>query len=143
MFRGIVPSVLKSRGLFVAVVLSSLLFGLAHFGNIVSRPDQSIAITAAQAFGAFTQGIGLIAVRLATDTIWPVMAVHFLGDLFGQVGGLPIVLSNVVESTVMLAFGVWVYRRYRTEMERSLLASDADKPAPHVRTAARDSATRG
>ena len=125
MFRGIVPRVLRSRGLLGAVVLSSLLFGLAHFGNIVSRPDQSIAITAAQALGAFTQGIGLVAVRLATDTIWPVMLVHFLGDLFGQMGGLPIVLSNVIESTVMLAFGVWIYRRHRTDMQRSLLANDA------------------
>ena len=110
MFRGLMPRVLRSRGLLIAVVLSSLLFGLAHFGNIVSRPDQSVAITAAQALGAFTQGIGLVAVRLAMDTIWPVMLVHFLGDLFGQLGGLPIVLSNVIESVVMLVFGIWVYR---------------------------------
>ncbi len=141
MFRGIMPRVLRSRGLLVAVVLSSLLFGLAHFGNIVSRPDQSVAITAAQALGAFTQGIGLVAMRLAMDTIWPVMLVHFLGDLFGQLGGLPIVLSNVIESTVMLVFGIWVYRRHRTEMEQSLLASDADEPAKRAATSVRDGAT--
>jgi membrane protease YdiL (CAAX protease family) len=141
MFRGIVPRVLRSRGLLVAVIVSSLLFGLAHFGNIVSRPDQSVAITAAQALGAFTQGIGLVAVRLAMDTIWPVMLVHFLGDLFGQIGGLPIVLSNVIESTVMLAFGVWVYRRHRREMERSLLADDAQTSAMPVTRSTSDHAT--
>jgi len=143
MFRGVVPRVLRSRGLLVAVVLSSLLFGLAHFGNIVSRPDQSVAITAAQALGAFTQGVGLVAMRLAMDTIWPVMLVHFLGDLFGQVGGLPIVLSNVIESTVMLVFGIWVYRRYRDEMARSLLADDAVEPTGRAATSAPDRATRG
>ena len=141
MFRGIVPRVLRSRGLLVAVVLSSLLFGLAHLGNIVSRPDQSVAITAAQALGAFTQGIGLVAIRLATDTIWPVMLIHFLDDLFGQLGGLPIVLGNVVESTVMLVFGIWVYRRHRTEMEQSLLASDVDQLATGLSTPNRDRAT--
>jgi len=125
MFRGILPRVLRSRGLLVAIIVSSLLFGLAHLGNIVSRPDQSVTTTAAQAFGAFTQGIGLVAVRLATDTIWPVMVIHFLGDLFGQLGGLPLVLSNVIDSTVMLVFGIWIYRHHRAVMERSLFADDA------------------
>lgn len=141
MFRGIVPRVLRSRGLLVAVVLSSLLFGLAHFGNIVSRPDQSVAITAAQALGAFTQGIGLVVVRLVMDTIWPVMLVHFLGDLFGQLGGLPIVLSNVIESTAMLVFGIWVYRGHRTELEQSLLATDTDEAVARVTTRTHDRAT--
>lgn len=128
MFRGIMPRVLRSRGLLVAVVVSSLLFGLAHFGNLVSRPDQSVAITAAQALGVFTEGIGLVAVRLATNTIWPVMLVHFLSDLFGQVGGMPVVLANVIESVVMLVFGAWVYRRYRADMQQSLDATDVDDP---------------
>jgi len=143
MFRGIVPRVLRSRGLLVAVVVSSLLFGLAHFGNIVSRPDQSVAITAAQALGAFTQGIGLVVVRLAMDTIWPVMLVHFLGDLFGQLGGLPIVLSNVIESTVMLLFGIWVYRRHRSGSERSLLATDIEAPSADAGTSLPDGALGG
>ena len=143
MFRGIVPRALRSRGLLVAVILSSLLFGLAHFGNIVSRPDQSVAITAAQALGAFTQGIGLVAVRLATNTIWPVMLVHFFGDLFGQLGGLPVVLSNVIESTLMLVFGIWIYRRHRAAMEQSLFAIDTDGPGLQVATARRDRAMGG
>jgi membrane protease YdiL (CAAX protease family) len=124
MFRGIVPRVLRDRGLLVAVVVSSLFFGLAHFGNIISRPDQAVAITAAQAFGAFTQGIGLVALRLVNNTIWPVMLIHLLGDLFGQVGAVPIVLANVVESTVMLIYGIWIYRRYRSDLERSLAVDD-------------------
>jgi len=124
MFRGVMPRVLRDRGLLVAVVVSSLFFGLAHFGNIISRPDQSVAITAAQALGAFTQGIGLVALRLVNNTIWPVMLIHLLGDLFGQVGGVPIVLANVIESTVMLVYGIWIYRRYRPELQRSLDTRD-------------------
>jgi membrane protease YdiL (CAAX protease family) len=124
MFRGIMPRVLRSHGLLVATVLSSVLFGLAHFGNILSRPDQSVAITAAQALGAGTQGFGLVALRLANATIWPVMLIHFMGDLFGQLGGVPIVLANVVESVVMLVYGVWVYRRYRAELAAELAVDD-------------------
>ena len=119
MFRGIIPRVLRSRGLIWVVVLSSLLFGLAHFGNILSRPDQSVAITAAQAVGAFSEGIGLIAIRLATRTVIPVMVIHFLSDLFLQIGGLPTIPVNVFQSVVMLLFGIWILRRYRRELAES------------------------
>jgi membrane protease YdiL (CAAX protease family) len=124
MFRGIMPRVLRSHGLLIATVISSVFFGLAHFGNILSRPDQSVAITAAQALGAGTQGFGLVALRLANATIWPVMLIHFLADLFGQLGGMPIVLANVIESVVMLVYGIWVYRRYRAEMAAELDVDD-------------------
>lgn len=116
MFRGVIPRVLRSRGLAWVVILSSLLFGLVHFGNILSRPDQSVAITAAQAVGAFTQGIGLVAVRLATGTVIPIMVIHFLSDLFLQLGGFPSIPANVIESVVMLVFGVWILRKYRREL---------------------------
>ena len=119
MFRGIIPRVLRSRGLVWVVVLSSLLFGLVHFGNILSRPEQSVAITAAQAVGALTQGIGLIAVRLATRTVLPVLVIHFLSDLFLQLGGFPSIPANVIESVVMLAFGIWILRKYRRELAES------------------------
>jgi membrane protease YdiL (CAAX protease family) len=124
MFRGIMPRVLRGRGLLAAVVVSSVFFGLAHFSNILSRPDQSVAITAAQALGAGTEGIGLVALRLANATIWPVMVIHFLGDLFGQIGGMPVVLANVVESTVMLVYGIWIYRTYRADLQAELDAPD-------------------
>ena len=119
MFRGIIPRVLRSRGLIWVVVVSSLLFGLAHFGNILSRPDQSVAITAAQAVGAFSEGIGLVAIRLATRTVIPVMVIHFLSDLFLQLGGFPTIPANVIQSVVMLIFGVWILRRYRRELAES------------------------
>ncbi len=127
MFRGIVPRVLRDRGLVTAIVLSSLLFGLAHFGNILSRPDQSVAITAAQALGSFTEAIGVMAVRLAMGTLWPVMLVHFLADLFGQLGGAPVVAWHVVYSIAFLVYGVWVYRRHRAQMLESLQAADSGR----------------
>ena len=121
MFRGIMPRVLRDRGLLVAVVVSSLFFGLAHFGNIISRPDQSVAITAAQALGAFTQGIGLVAsAREQHDLAGDADPRLPGGDLFGQVGGVPIVLANVIESIVMLVYGIWIYRRFRAELEQGL-----------------------
>lgn len=116
MFRGILPRVLRPAGLVWVVVLSSLLFGLVHFGNLLSRPDQSVAITAAQALGAFSEGIGLIALRLAMRSVVPVMVVHALGDLFLRLGGLPLIPVNVVQSILFLVFGIWLLRRHRAEL---------------------------
>jgi membrane protease YdiL (CAAX protease family) len=116
MFSGILPRVLRSRGLVWAVVLSALLFGLVHFGNVISRPDQSIAITAAQAVGVFSGGIGFISIRLVTRSVIPVMAVHYFLDLFLQLGGLPVVLANVIQSVILLIFGIVILRRYRREI---------------------------
>ena len=116
MFSGILPRTLRSKGLAWMVVLSALLFGLAHFGNLASRPDQSAAITAAQALGVFTQGIGLVAIRLVTRSLFAVMAIHFAEDLILQIGGFPIVPANVIESTLFLVFGIWLLRKYRSEL---------------------------
>jgi hypothetical protein len=37
---------------------------------------------------------------------------------------MPIVLANVIESVVMLVYGIWVYRRYRAEMAAELDVDD-------------------
>lgn len=116
LFRGIVPRILRPAGLAWVVILSSLLFGLVHFGNLLTRPDQSVAITAAQALGAFTEGIGFVALRLVNRSVIPVMVIHALGDLFLQLGGLPIVPVNVIQSVLFLVYGVWLLRRYRAEL---------------------------
>jgi hypothetical protein len=116
MFNGILPRVLRSKGLLWVVILSPLLFGLAHFGNILSRPDQSVAITAGQALGVFTGGIGLLAVRLATRSLIPVMILHGASDLILQLGGFPLVLASVIQSILLLVFGIWVLRWYRREL---------------------------
>jgi len=116
MFSGILPRILRSRGLVWAVVLSALLFGLAHFGNLLSRPDQSFAITAAQALGVFSIGVGFIAIRLVTGSLVLVMVIHYFEDLFLQLGGMPAILANVIQSIIMLIFGIWLLRRYRQEL---------------------------
>jgi uncharacterized protein len=126
MFSGILPRALSSKGLAWMVVLSALLFGLAHFGNLVSRPDQSAAITAAQALGVFTQGIGLVAIRLVTRSLLAVMAIHFAEDLILQLGAFPIVPANVIESTLFLLFGIWLLRKYRSELASDVKATSIE-----------------
>jgi hypothetical protein len=67
-------------------------------------------IIAAQAFGAGVQGVGFAALRLRTNTIWPLIAIHALHDLFLQMGTLPIPLIEVPIDTILLVYGIFLLR---------------------------------
>lgn len=113
MWRGVVLTVLRPLGIWPAVLLSSLLFGLGHLGNSSLRGFSVMIL--AQAFGAAVQGVGLAAIRLRTNTIWPLIAIHALHDLFLQTGHLPIALIEVPIDTIFLIYGIVLLRRSKRE----------------------------
>lgn len=120
LFRGVILGLLRPTGTWRAVLLSSLLFGLAHLGNIVLRGNPGL--TALQALGAGTQGVGLAALRLRTNTIWPILAIHAVHDLFLQLGYLPIPLADAANSIIMLAYGIYLLRQ--SSIRESLKAEE-------------------
>ena len=81
-FRGILFRIMnKSLGSWLAILISSLLFGLAHIGNPNASVYSSIAIT-------LEAGIILSAAYLFTHRLWMVIGMHFawnftLGGIFG------------------------------------------------------------
>lgn len=133
LYRGAILSLLRPRGIWPAVLISSLLFGLVHFSNIVLRGNPGLI--ALQALGAFTGGIGMAALRLRTRTIWTVIVLHALHDLFFQLGGLPVAVSDAINSTVLMLYAIYLLRpSVRAEMEpepgiRQRSAADAGAPA--------------
>jgi len=77
--RGIVLRALKPTGTTRTVVISSLLFGLVHIGNLLYRNP---FIVFAQMIGALVHGIDLSATGLRTNTtIWFTVILHGLHDL--------------------------------------------------------------
>jgi membrane protease YdiL (CAAX protease family) len=108
LWRGVMLGLLRPTGLWRAVLVSSLLFGLGHLGNSALRGPS--AIIAAQAFGAAVQGVGFAALRLRTNTIWPLIVLHAVHDLFLQMGVLPIPLVEVPIDTALLIYGIVVLR---------------------------------
>ena len=116
--RGIVIRILEPSGVIRAVLISSLLFGLLHLGNLVIRGG-SPAISVAQAVGAFSFGVGFAALRIRTRTIWPLIALHMVCDLVLNTMSLPLIPVAVAQDVALLVIGIYLIRDYlfrRTSM---------------------------
>lgn len=109
--RGVVQRLLAPTGTAKAVWLGSALFGASHLTNVLFRP--SVGLVAAQAFGAFCFGVGYAALRWRTNTIWPLMVLHFATDLFASIGGLPKIPVLVAQDVVLVALGAYLIRKGR------------------------------
>jgi membrane protease YdiL (CAAX protease family) len=112
--RGVVQRLLAPTGISKAVWLGSVLFGASHLTNVLFRP--SVGLVLSQAFGAFCFGVGYAALRWRTNTIWPLMVLHFATDLFASVGGLPKIPVLVAQDCVLLALGAFLIHRRPTSL---------------------------
>ncbi len=110
LMRGIVLRMLKPLGVNRSVVISSLLFGLMHVGNLLYRNP---LIVLAQMVGAFVHGVGLASIRLRTNTIWFVVVLHALHDLFLQYSNFPIIPLDVVQVTLLMLYGLYLLRSWK------------------------------
>jgi membrane protease YdiL (CAAX protease family) len=118
LFRGLILGVLRPAGVWPAVWISSALFAAAHLPNMVF--GQPPAITMAQAVGTFCFGVGYAALRLRTGSVWPLMVLHFLTDLFLRIDALPAWAhwtAMVGGDTLLLVYGLLLLRRARQAPE--------------------------
>ena len=109
LWRGVMVGLLRPAGVWRSVLISSVLFGAAHLANSALR-GVSLLI-AAQAFGAAVQGIGFAALRLRTNTVWPLILIHAVHDLFLQMSALPIPLVEAPIATITAIYGIVLLRR--------------------------------
>ena len=129
LYRGAILGLLRPKGIWAAVLVSSLLFGLVHLSNIALHGNPGLI--ALQALGAATDGIGMAALRLRTRTIWPGIALHGVHDLFLQLGGLPVPLASAMYSILLMLYGVYLLRpSVRAQME----TEPVDAPLPRAGT---------
>lgn len=98
--RGLVLESLRWRGTTVAVVLSSLWFGLLHSLNLLS--GQPATATLAQIGFATAFGLAVGAVRVRVGTLWLPIALHGLYDVGVQLRGGEVVGPSWRELLVFL-----------------------------------------
>ena len=117
-FRGLFLRILGPTGRARAIWISSLLFGLAHIANLFVRSNPFLVF--AQMVGAGTGGVGMAGLRFGTNTIWLVLAIHFLEDFLLHYTRLPVVPVNVAQSVILFGVGLYILWKRRQEEKSSL-----------------------
>lgn len=118
-FRGIALRALLPKGIIKAALLSSVLFGMLHFVNLLEGAD--LLATFAQVIFAFLFGIAFAGPLLYSGSIWPLVMIHATQDFFAfwTTGGVAETatpaISDVLASVVLIlpfaAYGWWLIRR--------------------------------
>jgi membrane protease YdiL (CAAX protease family) len=116
--RGIFLRIFLPKGRLYAVLMSSLIFGLMHLGNLLIGADLGSTLT--QVVYATLIGIAFAGVMLYGSSIWPLIVIHALVDFFPKLSGPSADNSGVdiVSALVLIAvqipfaiYGCWLLRR--------------------------------
>lgn len=124
-FRGLPLSYLMrqwkdEKKIPVALLLSAVLFGLAHGGNLFAGADPGITLL--QVGGTMAIGVFLGAVYLRSGNLWPVIVIHTLNDVLAFLntadisGGVMVAdvtprdLRDLMLSVVLAGVGLWLIR---------------------------------
>ena len=87
LFRGLILNQMldkyknKRNFIFLAVILSSAIFGLRHLINLIVMPN-AVVSTIGQVFFTFFAGFYLSCLYIRTRNIWTCIIIHFLEDFF-------------------------------------------------------------
>jgi len=126
MYRGLMLQALLKKGVWKAVIISSLLFSLSHFMNALT--GWNLYHVLLQLTYSFALGFGWSAFALRTRTIWPLMLIHFLIDFISFIKSENIIkylqssqpdmndiIYSIILSTVFIIYGIVVTKSYIKE----------------------------
>ena len=139
----------KKSFIWVAILISSIIFGLRHFLNLITTPNTLIT-TIGQVLFTFMAGFYLCAVYLRTRNVWVCIIIHFLEDLFtgfwaivsssaataqtvdGTIGNMVMLIAvhsiYVISGVIMLKSKKWKYESlFECKEEACLDYSNSDE----------------
>lgn len=134
LFRGVIlPLMLRRwgstrRGIYIAVILSSSIFGLLHLLNLVMGRRDLLSTVSQIVYGAFF-GVYFSAVFLRNRSIWPAIITHALFDMAGNFEAIAVVSTygQVKEASLesalisgliclpLLLYGLFILRKVKPE----------------------------
>ena len=108
-FRGFLFTALEKRGRYMAAILSSLPFALAHLVNLASYPME---YTLLQVGAAFSLGFALSGLLWKTKKLWPCLLCHLLINLTGSGALSPLGVGLTILCIFLYAgFGILLLRK--------------------------------
>lgn len=117
-FRGLAMRALLPGGALRAVVITSVLFGVMHFGNLFGGAN--LTYTVVQVIASILGAVGLGAIRIRTNTAWGLVVLHAINDYtmfitrdeinVTQAQSTFLLVGKIAYTTVMLAYGLYLMR---------------------------------
>jgi uncharacterized protein len=110
-FRGLMLTALKPKGIWTAVIVTSVLFGLSHSLNVLSGKNLADIVT--QILYALAIGFAFAALVLKKGILYPLVLAHFLIDftaMIGRTDSLPVLNSvlGVAMTFVIGSYGLFI-----------------------------------
>lgn len=112
LYRGVMIHLLRHFSPMRITLLTAVLFGVSHMTNLIVRSNPALVL--AQGVGAFCFGVAYAALRLRTNTIWFLIALHAIHDLLLQLTNLPRIPLDVAQVTILLFYGLYLVRKSQT-----------------------------
>ena len=108
-YRGVLLRALEPRSRLLAVVLPATMFGLAHISQVIL--GNSLAEWLPQMLLIIPLAIGLGAVALRLESLWPLIVWHFAVDVTGSLAATTSPVYELIAIGFVLlvgAIGVWL-----------------------------------
>lgn len=77
-WRGMIVKALRPTGIMPTVLWSAFFFGIIHFNTILVGASPAYSLL--QVVASFLGGIGMAAIRLRMESLWPMILAHALND---------------------------------------------------------------
>ncbi len=131
-FRGLILRALRPAGLYLAVILSALLFGLPHLLNALSGIWDPV-FTLVDSLAAVGIGITFAAFVVRTGSIWPPILLHALINfnsllVQGSIAVPPQSLSSLVQTAafgaIFTLYGLFLLRPGRMQVPPRVQGND-------------------
>jgi len=115
-FRGIIINLLNRKGAKKAILISSVIFGVTHIGNVAG--GATLSLTLVQIVFAFVFGIVFAELFVLTKSLVPVILWHFIHDFLGYIQTPSAELSNSqllfftgIQTLVLLIYALFLWKK--------------------------------
>ncbi|BCJ93112.1 CAAX amino protease [Anaerocolumna cellulosilytica] len=115
-FRGIMITLLSRMGTKKAILISSVIFGLTHIGNVAGGAKLSLTIV--QIVFAFVFGIVFAELFVLTKSLVPVILWHFIHDFLGYIQTPSAELSNSqllfftgIQTLILILYAFFLWKK--------------------------------
>lgn len=116
-FRGIILKTLEVLGIKKAIIISALIFGVTHIGNVIGGAD--MMLTLIQISYAFIIGIVFAQLFIITKSLYPVILWHFVHDFLCYIQKEPDAKTTIMigglQVIILVIYSVLLWKRLPDE----------------------------